>query len=274
MTEIAKVKGRDKERKGKGISSFVVLAIVLSVSLALVALVSAVEQPPEPEVTEIVVTANPRSIPLEGTSTITATVTWAYQDDGIFKIRFEITGAALGAVITPYSYSNASGVATATLTAGAEETGMVTVKAWWYGNETYSVENTTTVTLTGADEATIAGNVREVDCSILPGATVELFKDATRIDTDTTDVNGDYTLSASETGDYIVTVSKSGYASETQGIPITAVPGEYTLDFVSNDALVPEDPNFDYVLDCVWLWKGPGLINFDKVLDVVFYWKS
>jgi hypothetical protein len=120
----------------------------------------------------------------------------------------------------------------------------------------------------------VSGTIHEVDGSILPSATVELFKDTTRIDFDTTDVDGNYMVSASETGDYTVAVSKAGYVSETQGISITAVSGEYTLDFVNDDAIVPEDPGFNYVLDCIWRWKGEGTIGFDKILDVIFYWKS
>jgi len=145
---------------------------------------------------------------------------------------------------------------------------------WEGGNKNVTTTGDDHVTVTGVEEGSIAGNVREVDTSILPGATVELSKDTMPIDTDTTDANGNYTLSVSETGDYTVTVSKSGYVSETQDISIPAVLGEYTLDFVDNDALVPEDPTFDYVLDCIWLWKGEGLISFDKILDVIFYWKS
>ena len=137
MTEKAKVKGREKRRTGKAISSFVVLVLVLvlSVSLASVAIVSAQVDPPV--VTGITVTASPTSIPADGNSisTITATTTWIneeYPDDGSgFKIWFEITEDDLGAVVGPgYVNTNESGVATAYLTAGLNE-GTVTVKATW-----------------------------------------------------------------------------------------------------------------------------------------------
>ena len=123
----------------------------------------------------------------------------------------------------------------------------------------------------------IDGNVREVNCLILPGATVELFKDATRIDTDTTDVNGNYSLLAPGIDDFTVKVSKTGYVSETQDILITAVQGEYTLDFVSNDALVPENPNMSYVLECINHWTVPPTeeecqIDMSKVLAVINAW--
>ena len=146
------------------------------------------------------------------------------------------------------------------------------------GEERGPVEGDVTTNVTEVvATATIAGNVREVNCAILPGATVELFKDTTLIDTDTTDENGNYTLSASETDGYTVTVSKSGYVSETQGISITAVPGEYTLDFVSNDALVPEDPSMSYVLECINHWTVPPSqvecqIDMSKVLAVINAW--
>ena len=74
-------RGAEKSRE-KVISSFVVISIVLSVLAALVATVSAPNggipfPPPASNVTEIVVTASPESIPADGssTSTITATVT-------------------------------------------------------------------------------------------------------------------------------------------------------------------------------------------------------
>ena len=141
-SEKIKVKGREKKGAGKAISSFVVFAIVLSVSLASVAIVSA--PPPEPEVTGITVTASPTSIPLEGTSTITATVTWENQADGSgFTIHFEITGDALGAVIGPeYVDTDESGVATANLAAGQEE-GTVTVRACWEVGEPDICDETT-----------------------------------------------------------------------------------------------------------------------------------
>ena len=151
MTEKAKVKGREKRREGKVISSFVVLAIVLSVSLASVAIVSAlVGVPGEPEVTGITVSADPTSIPANdtSTSTITATVTWANQTNGDgFTIRFEITGDALGAAIGPeYVDTDASGVATATLAAGLTK-GEVTVKASWVGNPSIYAETTVRIGL-------------------------------------------------------------------------------------------------------------------------------
>lgn len=147
MAEKAKVRAKGNKRTGKLLSSFIVLTILLSVSLVSVATVGAVEQPPEPEVTGITVTADPTSIPMEvGTSTITATVTWANKPTGEgFSIHFELLSPNLGAAIGPaYVSTDASGVATATLAAGLTG-GTVTVKASWVGDP--GIYDTTTVTI-------------------------------------------------------------------------------------------------------------------------------
>jgi len=148
-------KRRAEKSREKVISSFVVISIVLSVLAASVATVSAPNGGvPPPDVTEIVVTANPKSIPADGssTSTITATVTnWTDKvnkttPDG-FKIYFEIIKQPGGASISPtFAYTDINGNASTTLKAG-NKSGIVTiaVKAW-QGWE-LKVFNTTNVTL-------------------------------------------------------------------------------------------------------------------------------
>ena len=189
MTEKGKRKGREKKRTGKAISSFAVLAIVISVLVASVVTVSAVDDgiPGEPWVTGIEVTAYPTSIPLLETSTITATVTWDNQPDGSgFPIHFEILDPDLGAVIDPnVNTTNASGVATTTLTAGAEETGTVTVRAWWYGNETYSKENTTTVMITPTEDTTPPAAITDLATSNPTTSSIDLTWTARGDDEDT-----------------------------------------------------------------------------------------
>jgi len=144
---------RRAEKSGeKVISSFVMISIVLLVFAASVATVSAPNPPGLPEVTEIVVTASPESIPADGSSTsiITATVTnWTNTETpDNFTIYFGFVGEDLGAHISTkydtYNKTDSEGRAYATLTAGLTP-GTVTIKAWWKWNE--SVFNTTTVTL-------------------------------------------------------------------------------------------------------------------------------
>ncbi len=153
MTEKESKKG--KKRTGKLLSSFVVLTIVLSVLAASVTSVSA-QVPPAPKVTEIVVSANPSSIPAEegSTSTITATViNWTGAGPGDLDVYFEIEGPDYGTSISPeWNRTDDAGNATATLTAGAGvEPGTVTVKVTGQGG---IAVNTTQVTLSGAPEVT------------------------------------------------------------------------------------------------------------------------
>jgi len=159
-------KRRAEKSREKVISSFVVISIALSVLAASVATVSApnggVPPPPPggpgvPDVTEIVVTASPESIPADGssTSTITATVIVINATDkaGI-PIYFEIVGDNLGALIsTPdsnehghYNTTDENGNASATLIAG-NRAGNVVIKAWWSDFENKYVEGNITVTL-------------------------------------------------------------------------------------------------------------------------------
>ena len=139
-----------KKRTGKLLSSFVVLTIVLSVLAASVTSVSAPPPPPKP--TEIVVTANPSSIPAEvgSTSTITATViNWTGAGPGGLTVYFVIEGPDYGTSISPElpigNTTDDAGNAYAILTAGAGvEPGTVTVKVTGEGG---IAVNTTTVTL-------------------------------------------------------------------------------------------------------------------------------
>ena len=142
-----------KKRTGKLLSSFVVLTIVLSVLAVSITSVSA-QWPPAPKPTEIVVTANPSSIPAEvgSTSTITATViNWTGAGPGGLTVYFEIEGHDYGTSISPEwpigNTTDDAGKAYAILTAGAGvELGTVTVKVTGEGG---IAVNTTQVTLSG-----------------------------------------------------------------------------------------------------------------------------
>ena len=149
----AKVKGRGKGGTMKLMSSFVVLAVVLSVLATSIATVSSDgPPPPTPEVTKIEVTASPKSIPADGssTSTITATVTdWTGAGPGNFSISFTIISQPEGASLPSDPVivkTDDEGNASTTLTAGTMP-GEVVVKAYATFNE--SAFDYVTITLTG-----------------------------------------------------------------------------------------------------------------------------
>ena len=131
-----------------------------------------------------------------------------------------------------------------------------------------SVWNFTTVA------TVLVGVTGEVNCDILPGVTVKLFKDGTLIGSDTSDENGNYSLPVPELGEYEVIASKEGFRNETQSISITELES-YTLDFRAETGLVPKAPNMSYVLECVnhWLYPEPPCgLSMSKVLAVINAW--
>ena len=178
----------------------------------------------------------------------------------------------------------------ASIGAGATET--ITITGTVLENGQTSLTNTVSYTSDNAgdggasedtkiaEEATvltvITGVTGEVDCSILGGVTVELFKDGLPQDS-TTSESGDYTLAASisETGTYTVVASKSGFNDETQSINITELGQQYELNFRAETGLIPNAPDAFYVLECVNHWLYPesscGLSVF-KALEVVNAW--
>jgi hypothetical protein len=121
----------------------------------------------------------------------------------------------------------------------------------------------------------IKGVTGEVSCAILPGASVNIYNGAQVVGSTTSDSNGNYTLTAPESGTYQIVVSKSGYrGNSTQEISITAT-GEYTLDFIGQTGLVPNAPNMSYALACVnhWLYpETPCGLTMSKVLEVINAW--
>jgi len=122
----------------------------------------------------------------------------------------------------------------------------------------------------------VRGVTGEVNCEVLPGVALELYKDGVEVDSDTSDVSGNYELTATETGDYTVTASKSGFRDETQTISVTDLGQEYTLNFLRDHALVPNAPDMSYALLCIHHWKYPSPecgISMSKALSVVHAWK-
>ena len=154
MAEIAKKRAeiRVGKRREKGISSFVVLAIVLSVLAVLVVPVTA---PIEPGfVTGIVLSANPEGIPADGSSisNITANVTYEESDFASgFNITFEITSGPVDADLTkdwdypddPPSPANAY----TDLIAGTTPGDVTVIACWNKGQPDQVVSDPVTVTL-------------------------------------------------------------------------------------------------------------------------------
>ena len=121
----------------------------------------------------------------------------------------------------------------------------------------------------------INGTIYEVNdyAGTITNATVILTQDGSPIETTTSDNSGKYQLFAPVIGDYTIEVSKTGYATESQDVSLTTQEA-ITIDFRYDSGLIPEDPEFDYVLDCIYLWKGEGKLSFDKMLDIIYYWKT
>ena len=122
----------------------------------------------------------------------------------------------------------------------------------------------------------ISGLTGEVNCSIEPDVTVILYNKTTgnKIAETTSDTNGNYALSAPCSGEYWVNASKTGFKNESQEISITGV--AYTLNFIGEHGLTPEDPEMPYVLECVNHWQYPPSVEcgltMAKVLEVVNAW--
>ena len=122
----------------------------------------------------------------------------------------------------------------------------------------------------------ISGLTGEVNCSIEPNVTITLYNKTTgnKVAEATSDINGNYTISAPGLGEYKVNSSKAGFKNVTREISITEEV-TYTLNFSGEYGLIPEDPSMGYALECVNHWLYPpdecGL-SMSKVLEVVNAW--
>lgn len=124
----------------------------------------------------------------------------------------------------------------------------------------------------------ISGVTRGVNCDILDGATLELKLGEYVQDTDVSDGDGNYTLTAPDTGIYTVHASKSGFRPESQTINIAEPETGYELNFCGKTGLIPNAPNVFYVLDCVGNWQYMPVVACCKLgvfrmLDVVGAWQ-
>jgi len=105
----------------------------------------------------------------------------------------------------------------------------------------------------------------------VPDAKVELIKEGEVIDEDITDEYGNYTLTPGGLNAYTINASKGGYCiNVSQDVTVTEY--ETVVNFEYDTGLIPY-PDFDYVLDCIYLWKTE-MISFDKMLDVTYCWKK
>ncbi len=135
------------------------------------------------------------------------------------------------------------------------------------------------VVVDGATVLEIVGTVWEVDCARPPleGGNVTLYDEhEVEIDSTVSDGDGNYTLAVPDIGDYQVVASKAGFREETQAITVTEAT-IYTLDFIGDHGLIPNDPDVFYVLDCIYLWKHgepPCDMDVFSVLDVIYAWKN
>lgn len=74
-------------------------------------------------------------------------------------------------------------------------------------------------TLTGGG---IAGNVTDNAGRLIPGATITLTESGTEVASASSGQNGSFRISSIPTGDYVLTVSKSGYTQNSTNLHITA----------------------------------------------------
>ena len=122
----------------------------------------------------------------------------------------------------------------------------------------------------------IVGVMGEANCEVVPEATVTLYDGGGEVATTVSGGDGSYKLSVPGTGDYDVTVSKTGYKDETHSINIGVAGQEYTVDMIGETGLVPKAATMAYVLECVNHWLYPPGDECDlsmaKVLATVNAW--
>lgn len=221
-SEKVKVKGREKERTGKLLNSFVVLTIVLSVLAVSVAPVIA-PVPPPPEPTSITVTAEPKSIPANGT--VESNITARAMDDSTpssgFTLTFGIIEGPDDAELIPDpdggAYSDTEvwdiidedGYAFAQLKAGTEP-GTVTVEVSFRKIHGGPCANTTVNLTSEYGVEFITGTVTEGDgLTPIEEAIINVTQDSTFINSTSTNETGKYLITELPAGSYNVTVSKS-----------------------------------------------------------------
>ena len=127
-----------------------------------------------------------------------------------------------------------------------------------------------------APGALILGQTREVNCAILPGVTVALYdEDEAEVYTMISDGDGNYTLVAPELGEYTVVASIAGFRNKERSISVTELTS-YTVEFVADHGLIPNEPDMSYVLACINLWQYGSpycKLTMSTVLAVINAWQ-
>jgi len=126
-----------------------------------------------------------------------------------------------------------------------------------------------------AAAASIEGQIREVSCEPLSGATVTAYLSGVPKDGTISDGSGNYELQVSEAGTYTVVAGKTGFRTETQTTSVTEA-AAYTLNFWSDHGLIPNAPDLAYAQACVYLWrygKSPCALTEARALAVVNAWQ-
>ena len=209
MTE--KESEKVKKRTGKLLSSFVVLTIVLSVLAASVTSVSA------EDFDDIIVTADPSVIYADG-GTSTSTITATLIKDGspvakqgqavIFDLVDDSKGAELNTGAPVLKYTNETGKACTTLTAGFE-TGVVTIEAR-APIPAGAVTNTTQVTLSGPPEVTRIV-VSPPEKTLIVGGTQQFIATAYSQYPEPDDVMPDVEFTWTSSNETVGTVTETGF---------------------------------------------------------------
>jgi len=130
----------------------------------------------------------------------------------------------------------------------------------------------------GSMGATIAGTTYEANTNLLAGASIVLELDGEEVASTTSDANGGYSFTVSQTGNYTVTVTQGGFTSQSKWADVTALEQTCTVDFKGVDAPYPTAPSGSYVLKCSNLWlygasypQGFAL-DASRASDVLYAW--
>jgi len=121
----------------------------------------------------------------------------------------------------------------------------------------------------------IKGEIRDVNCDILPNVTVTLYLDDDEIASTVSDDHGHYVLAVPGPGEYTVVAGRDGFRDGEQSIPIDELTA-YTVDFVGAHGLVPNAPGMSYVLASINLWQfgePPCELTMSTVLAVINAWQ-
>ena len=123
--------------------------------------------------------------------------------------------------------------------------------------------------------AQIEGQIREVNCAILPGMTITMNMDDDEIASTVSDEDGYYEMAVPGPGEYTVVASKKGFRNEEQSVSVDELM-TYTVGFVGSHGLIPNAPNMSYVLACINLWQSgepPCKLTMSTVLAVINAWQ-